>query len=196
MTNKSIYSCFVMILLMGVAAANVRAQDKNPPFEVGVHYTTMQVTEKGDHDSGLGLRFTYNFNDYVAVEAEGNALPQTREGGGNNQTQGYFGARVGVRKQHYGIFAKVRPGFNTFYLLGVTPGPNTFEQGHTRFALDAGGVFEYYPTRHTAFRVDAGDTMIQFRPGDFFYQRLDEPMPVRRQFSHNLQLSVGFSYRF
>jgi len=190
------YTGLALLLLFGVSAANVHAQDKNPAFEVGVHYTTLFVTEKSDGDSGLGIRFTYNLNDYLAVEAEGNALPQTREGGGNNETQGFFGARVGIRKSRYGIFAKARPGFNTFYLLGVTPGPNAFEQGHTRFALDAGGVFEYYPSRHTALRVDAGDTMIQFKPGDFFYQRLDEPMPVRKRFSHNLQVSVGFSYRF
>src|SRR6185436_13173416 len=99
MITKPTCSWFALILLMGVAAANVRAQDKNPPFEVGVHYTTMRVTEKSDHNSGVGVRFTYNLNDYLAVEAEGNKLPQTREGGGNNETQGFFGARVGVRRQ-------------------------------------------------------------------------------------------------
>ena len=196
MLTRPTYSFFALLLLLGVAAVNVHAQDKNPAFEIGVHYTTLQVTEKNDYDGGLGVRFTYNLNDYLAVEAEGNTLPQTREGGGNNETQGFFGARLGIRKERYGLFAKVRPGFNTFYLLGVTPGPNSFEQGHTRFALDAGGVFEYYPTLNTALRVDAGDTMIQFKPGDFFYQRLDEPMPVSKRFSHNLQISVGFGFRF
>ena len=196
MLTRLTYSCFALLLLSGVAALKVSAQYKDPAFEIGVHYTTLHVTEKKDGDSGLGVRFTYNLNDHLALEAEGNGLPQTREGGGNNETQGFFGPRVGIRKERYGLFAKVRPGFNTFYLLGVTPGPNAFEQAHTRFALDAGGVFEYYPTRHTALRVDAGDTMIQYKAGDFFYQRLDEPMPVSKQFSHNLQVSVGFSYRF
>jgi hypothetical protein len=196
MLTRLTYGCLALLLLSGIPVASVRAQDKQPTFEFGLHYTALHLAEKSDSDSGPGLRFTYNLNDYFAVEAEGNALPQTREGGGNNEAQGFFGARVGIRKARYGIFAKVRPGFNTFYLLGVTPGPNVFEQGHTRFALDAGGVFEYYPSRNTALRVDAGDTMIQFKPGDFFYQRLDEPMAVSRQFSHHLQISVGFSYRF
>jgi hypothetical protein len=177
MLTRLTHTCFALLLLLSVAAINASAQDKDPAFEVGVHYTTLHVTEKSDGDSGLGIRFTYNLNNYLALEAEGNSLPQTREGGGNNETQGFFGARLGTRKEHYGLFAKVRPGFNTFYLLGVTPGPNAFEQGHTRFALDAGGVFEYYPTRNTALRVDARDTMIQYKPGDFFYRRLDEPMP-------------------
>jgi hypothetical protein len=56
--------------------------------------------------------------------------------------------------------------------------------------------FEYYPNRHTALRVDAGDTVIQFKPGDSFYQRFDEPIFVRRQWSHNLQITVGFPFRF
>src|SRR6185295_12085498 len=145
------YTGLALLLLFGVSAANVHAQDKNPAFEVGVHYTTLFVTEKSDGDSGLGIRFTYNLNDYLAVEAEGNALPQTREGGGNNETQGFFGARAGIRRERYGLFAKARPGFTTFYLLGINPGPNSFEQGHTRFAMDVGGVFEYYPNKHLAF---------------------------------------------
>ena len=195
MTKFLPYCCLALLSVIFISA-NVHAQTSNPRFEIGAHYTTLLVNEKGDRDSGPGLRFTYNVNDFVAVEAEGNELPQTREGGGNNETQGFFGVRTGIRKRHFGLFAKARPGFTTFYLLGVTPGPNNFEQGHTRFAMDVGGVFEYYPTTTTAVRVDAGDTMIQFKTGDFFYQRLDEPMPVSRKWSHNLQITVGFAYRF
>jgi outer membrane protein with beta-barrel domain len=185
---------FAVFLLLALVSTQVRAQE--PKYEIGLHYTTLQLTEKNDHDSGLGLRFTYNLNDYLAVEAEGNQLPQTREGGGNNETQGFFGARAGIRRERYGIFAKARPGFTTFYLLGINPGPNSFEQGHTRFSMDVGGVFEYYPNKHLSFRVDAGDTIIQYKPGDFFYQRLDEPMPVMRRLSHNLQITVGAAFRF
>jgi hypothetical protein len=194
--TKLLLICCVAVSVVLLSAAEVCAQDGTPRFELGVHYTTLQLSEKNDHDGGPGIRFTYNLNDYIALEAEGNALPQTREGGGNNETQGFFGARAGIRKKRFGIFAKARPGFTTFYLVGVTPGPNTFEEGHTRLAMDVGGVFEYYPHRNIALRVDAGDTMIQFKPGDFFYRRLDEPMFVSRQWSHNLQITVGFAFRF
>lgn len=185
----------VLFLLVGVAE-NVLAQDSNPRFEVGVHYTTLNVSEKSDKDSGLGVRFAYHLNNYFALEAEGNGFQQTREGGGNNETQGLFGARAGVRRERYGVYAKVRPGFTTFYLLGINPGVNTFEQGHTRLSVDVGGVFEYYPSRHTALRLDVGDTMVHFKQGDFFYRRLDEPMPVSRRLSHNLQVTAGFAFRF
>jgi outer membrane protein with beta-barrel domain len=190
------YCCVAVLSVFFLCASAVQAQTSTPRFELGLHYTALQLSEKHDHDSGPGLRFTYNLTDYLGLEAEGNALPQTREGGGNNEAQGFFGARAGIRKQRFGIFAKARPGFTTFYLVGVTPGPNTFEQGHTRLAMDVGGVFEYYPHRNIALRVDAGDTMIQFKPGDFFYQRLDEPMFVGRQWSHHLQVTAGVAVRF
>src|SRR5262245_17241406 len=178
----------VAINLLLVCASTARAQEKGPKYEVGIHYAALYVTEKSDKDSGVGLRFTYNLNDYVGLEAETTQFEQTREGGGNNETQGLFGVRAGKRNKRYGVFGKVRPGLTRFYLLGITPGPNAFEQGHTRFALDVGGVFEYYFNRHAALRVDAGDTMVRFKPGDFFYQRLDEPMFVQRKLSHNFQL--------
>lgn len=196
MRPKTALKCLTLLFLMALPASNTRAQDSPERFEIGVHYTTLRVSEKNDKDSGVGMRFSYNLNRYLAVEAEANALPQTREGGGNNETQGFFGARAGIRRNRYGLFVKARPGFTRFYLLGITPGPNTFEQGHTRFALDAGGVFEYYPGRHTAIRVDVGDTIVQYKPGDFFYRRLDEPMPVSKKLSHNLQITIGFALRF
>jgi hypothetical protein len=184
------------IICVLTCLSSAQAQEKNSKYEIGVHYATLNVTEKSDKDSGLGVRFTYNLSDYLALEAEATAFPQTREGGGNNETQGLFGVRVGKREKRYGIFAKARPGVTRFYLLGVTPGPNVFEQGHSRLAVDVGGVFEYYPTRNTAFRVDVGDTMVRFKTGDFFYRRLDEPMFVQSKLSHNLQLNIGFAVRF
>jgi Outer membrane protein beta-barrel domain len=189
-------SCAVVFVALSVCASNTMAQENTPRYEVGVHVTTLSVTARDDHDTSLGARFTYNLNNYLSLEAEGNRFLQTREGGGTNENQGFFGAKAGIRKKHYGVFAKVRPGYTRFYVLGTSPGPNSFQDGHTRFALDVGGVFEYYPHRNVAFRVDAGDTMINFKPGDFFYTRLDEPIFIRSGLSHNLQINIGIALRF
>jgi hypothetical protein len=195
-TILRVLTCAAVFFSLSLCESRTMAQENNPRFEVGAHFTTLNVSEKNDHDSGAGVRFTYNLTKYLALEAEGNGFHQTREGGGNNETQGLFGIKAGIRKPRYGLFAKVRPGFTRFYLLGVSPGPNTFEQGHTRFTADVGGVFEYYPSSNTAIRVDVGDTMVNFKNGDFFYQRLDEPMFVRSGLSHNLQINIGFAFRF
>lgn len=186
----------LVVFLLTVYASTALAQEQNAKYEIGVLIPTINVTEKSDKDTGLGLRFTYNVTDYFGLEAETSRFLQTREGGGDNELQALFGVRGGIRRKRYGLFAKVRPGITRFYLLGVSPGPNKFEQGHTRFSVDVGGVFEYYPRRNFAFRVDVGDTMIHFKRGDFFYQYLDEPMFVSRQLSHNLQVNFGIAYRF
>ena len=189
-------TCAAILFALSLCASNAMGQENTPRYELGVYMTTLSVTERDDHDTSIGGRFTYNLNNYLSLEAEGNRFLQTREGGGANEDQGLFGLKAGIRKKHFGVFAKVRPGYTRFYLLGVNPGPNTFEQGHNRFTVDVGGVFEYYPHRNLAVRIDAGDTMINFKNGDFFYQRLDEPMFVHSGLSHNLQVNIGVAFRF
>jgi hypothetical protein len=198
MPVKTIHCLVILpLLLCCLFVINAHAQeDRASKFEIGVHYSALRVTEKSDKDSGVGARFTYNLNDYVAVEAEGTKFPESREGGTNNEVEGLFGVRAGKRFKHYGVFAKARPGLVQFHKLGSAEVPNVFNHPETRFALDVGGIVEVYPNKHTALRVDVGDTMINYRHGDFFYQRLDEPMPVHTQFSHNLQIIVGFAFRF
>ena len=193
-TLTRVLSC-VALSFMFVCVSSARAQETTPKYEVALHVSTLHVSEKSDQDTGLGARFTYNLNNYLGLEAETNVFLQTREGGGDNQRQGLFGLRAGKRNERFGIFAKVRPGVTRFEVLG-TPGQTVFDEGHTRFTLDAGGVFEYYPHRNAAIRVDVGDTMIHYKTGDFFFQRLDEPRFVQRKLSHNLQINVGFAFRF
>lgn len=186
-----------LLVLLALCAASAQAQGEHAPrFEAGLHYSALRVSEKSNKDSGVGVRFTYNLNDYFALEAEATAFPPTEDGEPNNEVQGLFGAKVGKRFDRVGVFAKLRPGLVRFHKLGSAEVPNVFNHPETRFALDAGGVVEFYPSRHTALRVDVGDTMIHYREGDFFYQRLDEPMPVRTRLSHNPQVIVGFAFRF
>lgn len=193
-------ACIAIFIALSLCASNTMAQDKTmdntPRYEVGVHISTLSVAERGDHDTSLGGRFTYNLNNYLSLEAEGNRFLENREGGGTNEDQGLFGLKAGIRKNKFGVFAKARPGYTRFGLLGTNSGPNSFGQFHTRFTVDVGGVVEYYPARHLAFRVDVGDTMINFKNGDFFFTRLDEPMFVRSGLSHNLQVNIGIALRF
>lgn len=183
---------FAAISLLLVCSSTTPAQEKNPKYEFGIHYANLNVAEKSDTDSGIGLRFTYNFNDYVGVDAETTYFPNRREGSEGNERQGLFGVRAGKRNSRYGIFAKVRPGVTRFYTLA---NPDVFALGQTRFALDVGGVFEYYPALNLAVRVDAGDTMVHFKSGDLFLQGFT-PTPVQNRLSHNLQINVGVAFRF
>ncbi len=65
----------------------------------------------------------------------------------------------------------------------------TQEAKSTFFNIDVGGVFEYYPTRNTVFRVDVGDTIICYNA--------QPPRDINPTFTrHNLQTSIGFGFRF
>lgn len=190
-----VVSCVAIGFLL-VCVSNARAQEKTPKFELGMFYSALNVSEESDTDSGLGLRFTYNLNKYVGVEAETTDFEKICEDCVSNERQAFFGVRAGKRSKRYGVFAKVRPGYTRFFLLGTAPGPNFVDGGQARFSLDVGGVFEYYPHRHLSVRVDAGDTMIHYKTGDFFIHDIDQRSFVQRKLSHNLQINVGVAFRF
>jgi hypothetical protein len=152
---------------------------------------------------GVGGRITFNFNKHVAVEGEINFFPKNypearpgRSSLSGQQTQGLFGLKAGMRSSRAGVFGKVRPGYMRFgqapeplVCIAVFPPPFECEiaRGRTEFALDLGGVVEFYPSRHTVVRFDLGDTVVNFR-GPFF--------EGRRFTTHNLQFNAGAGFRF
>jgi outer membrane protein with beta-barrel domain len=157
---------------------------------------------------GVGGRITFNFNKHVAVEGEFNFFPKDLLGAPNppqrrrislsgQQTQGLFGLKAGIRSSRAGIFGKVRPGYMRFWqahegivCIAVFPAPFGCElarRGRTGFALDLGGVVEFYPSRHTVVRFDLGDTVINFQ-GPFF--------EGRSLTTHSLQFNAGVGFRF
>jgi len=169
------------------------------------------------YESGIGGRFTYNINRQLAVETEVNYTPGTKtltelaQAGqstnvpfsGGEKTQVLFGAKYGYRGERFGIFAKVRPGFIHFRAFPYVV--NKFvvyhngqpydmlvlssEKPATFFNADLGGVFEYYTSKRTMIRFDIGDTIIHYNA--------QPPRDVNPTFTrHNLQMNLGFGFRF
>lgn len=155
--------------------------EKAPTYEIGG-----QIFSFHGHDLGFGWgagsRFTYNFSNHIAFDSEVNFfLPDE---GPAYATQGLFGIKAGKRTRHFGIFAKVRPGFQTNLVV------NDREQA--RLALDVGGVAEFYPNRHVVLRFDAGDVIIPF--GN---KVVGQGLFVQRPgTTHNFQFSLGVGVRF
>ena len=154
---------------------------KAPTYEIGG-----QIFSFSSHDLGFGWgaggRFTYNLNNHLALDSEVDFfLPDE---GPPYATQGLFGIKAGKRTKHAGIFAKVRPGFQTNFTI------NDREQA--AFALDVGGIAEFYPNRHMVLRFDAGDVIIPFGNnvvGEGF-------LAQRPGTTHNFQWSLGIGVRF
>ena len=166
--------------------------ERTPRFEIGGQLYSLGLSDITD--SGIGGRFTYNLNRYLAIDTEVNAsLTIEDEGSGINGAQVFGGLKAGRRSGRFGLFAKARPGFVTPFSRAT--GPTLFNsQRVTKPAFDLGAVLEYYPTGHTVVRFDASDVVIFF--GNDLIQEGRCPCPHRLGTKNNLQLSVGFGFRF
>jgi hypothetical protein len=220
----AIFSPFLLLLIC--ITCNAQSSDV-PKFEIGPQFTLLNVNQptpvfnccvivpagfsNSYWKSGIGGRLTYNFNEYLAAEATVNFFPDShvdqsffRARPEGKIYQGQFGVKAGKRFEKVGVFAKARPGFVGFTdvnkLVDSTP-PISFDdfrvEKETYFSADVGGVVEFYPSRNTVIRIDAGDTIIRygtFRIPSFF---LAQPVIERRpETKHNFQLITGFAFRF
>ena len=200
MRRKNLFALVALMLLVSVYARAQSVLDDHK-FEVGGQYTAIGLDDF-DVVNGLGGRVGYNFNKYFALEGEANFFPETHLG--NNQigqkAQGFVGVKAGARSKYAGLFAKLRPG--AMSIGEITSGFNCDRTSfgsvcgvnHGQFALDAGAVAEFYPSRRSIIRLDVGDTMVNIRRASrsFFNQTTQ----TSNDFTHNLQISLGFSYRF
>ena len=122
---------------------------------------------------------------------------------GGRKFQMVAGPKIGYRQKRFGVFGKVRPGFVTISDFGIIVGsgppiqlPNggTFtplvatQDRASFFAVDVGGVAEFYPSKRTVIRFDIGDTVIRYNA--------QEPILNPTFTRHNLQISTGFGFRF
>jgi hypothetical protein len=195
-------STAVCSLLVGLASAQVQK------FEFGGQVTQLNTNIGFDAPregfAGFGGRFTYNLTPRIGFEAETSYLPNSSEG----KIVSLFGAKVGLRKPAFGLFAKARPGLiNLRYRqeCGIPescPGPiSPATLPKSYFAFDVGGVLEvydlgFYKSDKLFFRLDAGDTFASFGwdywsavDGQSIRTHVDRPR-------HNPQVSVGAGFRF
>jgi hypothetical protein len=222
MSNTRFVVAIVVVFLVQSAA---HSQSQDPPkFEVAGEFTTLQrdtvfrdtVLSEGKRTAaGLGGRFTYNLNSVFSVEGAAYFFPEDcfECDGPGDVTEIVGGIKVGKRFDRWGVFAKVRPGI--FYHDSHFGGPVTclnitcpfpiedFEVKKTHFAVDIGGVVEFYPSRRIVTRFDAGDTIVKFRgtvtdgavrtpTGGF----APFPFVFPGRTSHNFQFIAGVGFRF
>jgi len=129
--------------------------------EIGVDVTGTHLHKLDEAPIGAGVRLLLNFTRATALDTEVTRYP--------GKTSALIGFKSGLRLDRFGVFGKARAGIWHF--------------NRTYFAADVGGVLEYYPSPHTAIRIDAGDSIL-------FYGG------AALGTVHNFQPGIGFSYRF
>jgi hypothetical protein len=199
-----------------VAKAQTKPSADLPKYEVGVDFSTLTITY-GPTLPGLGGRFTYNLNKHVALEAAGYFFPGKCQFCGGpttgHITEGLFGVKAGHRFKKWGIFGKARPGFmiqsKGAYDFVPTSGGNPYPFGfvfrrQTNFALDLGGVLEFYPSKRIVLRFDGGDTIIR-HPQRTINSPIQDPntgaitlapFTIPSYTQHSLQFTGGVGFRF
>ena len=212
--KRTLFVVAVIILIQSQALAQ---SQELPKFEVAAEFTSLEREAffQRRTEPGFGGRFTYNLNEVVSLEAAGYFFPkrclQCRNGG--TITEGLGGVKVGKRFEKWGVFAKTRPGVisfsqGTFHIIppiGLPFIPAQLEFSRlTTFAMDVGGVVEFYPTKRIVTRFDLGDTIIHFKRRNIDTILLDPvtntftvgtfPEPART--SHNFQFVTSVGFRF
>jgi Outer membrane protein beta-barrel domain len=154
--------------------------------------------------SGLGAYASYRFWRVLYFDSDVLYFPQDTHGPtslyGGPVLQGLFGLKGGIRRNDFGFFGKVRPGFQSYAqaleVIASQPSgtPNYIYGRSTNFALDLGGIVEFYPTERGTLRIEAGDSHTFFSTHTVNVNgtalRYDLGM------HHTIQLVFGYGWRF
>ena len=208
-----------LIALIGLllVQSQVLAQTPElPKYEVAGEFTTMERGNfSGGAEVGVGARFTFNLNKTFSLETAAYHFPRTCFSCEHNGTvtQVVGGVKVGKRFEKWGIFAKARPGVVSFsrgeFNIVPAPGPPSFPFDFefnrvNSFAVDAGGVVEFYPSKRIVTRFDVGDTIIHFSRRRFNTVVSDLtgntftlfPVTIPAKTTHNFQFMTSVGFRF
>ena len=212
MNRTQLLIAFIGLLLV---QSQVRAQTSDvPKYEIAGEFTSMGRNDfTGGMEAGVGARFTFNLNKNFALETAAYHFPRTCFSCEHNGTvtQVVGGLKAGKRFEKWGIFAKARPGvvsfsrgeFNAVPAPGNPVFPFEFESNRVNaFAVDAGGVVEFYPSKRIVTRFDVGDTITHFSRRQFNSILSDGTtftlFPITRpaKTTHNFQFMAGVGFRF
>ena len=169
--------------------------------EVGGHVSILQLEDSSTTNTGFGGRVSWHLAPWGAFEAEANYFPDDRFVQDSSalryerrRTDLFAGPKLGFRGERFGIFGKVRPGLTWLTNKGVACEGEVCAliliaepDYRTEFALDLGGVLEFYPSPRSVLRGDVGTRLI--------WNRSSAP-PCDGCTTQNFASSIGVGYRF
>ncbi len=194
----------------GTLRENEAEQKVAGKWEFGPLFSTVVSLREGSAngvrtDPGLGGYASYRVYKIFYFDSDVLYFPASRVSAGPHDGgeifQGLFGLKGGVRRNHFGFFGKVRPGFNS-YSAAVTSvatpaqGPITYTYGRsTNVVLDLGGIVEFYPSERSTLRLEAGDTHLFYGTKSINIDGAPTLYPGDG-LKHTIQFIVGYGWRF
>jgi hypothetical protein len=199
-----------VVCALAVAAGAVFAQSVPPRVEVGGQFHVLRLSDSSDTNMGVGGRLTVNLTPWLGLEGEYQFLPTdvidttsisvdgSRVGlrYERRRSTALLGVKAGRRGERVGIFAKVRPGVTSLTDRGLECLGEVcalmllaVPEYRPEFAVDVGGVVEFYPSPRWLARVDIGSLIVNHRS-------TAPPCAAGDCTTSNLATSVGVGMRF
>jgi hypothetical protein len=140
-----------------------------PRFSTGIQFISMNfpLDREGcssckQFSPGVGLDFSYRVAKYVFVNSVVNLFPGSGSFGEHGASQEMLaGIKLGHTGRSWGLFSDLRGG-TVHYDKVLVPGSSTAYESRFRFAIDLGGTVEYYASRNSTLRFNAGTTLIHY----------------------------------
>ena len=207
--NDSTRLSFGVAYRPGALAANERETNVPGRWEFGPLASALMISREGLTDNvrtepGVGGYASYRFYGVFYLDGDLLYFPRPPEMAGPHDggtiLEGTAGLKGGIRRNHFGYFGTVRPGFPSYSdaLSGVSTSGSTSSYSYSRsnnFVLDLGGIVEFYPNERNTLRIEIGDTHLFFNTRDVNVDGSVEPFPGGKM-QHSIQLIVGYGWRF
>lgn len=194
-------TCCLAVLLCCFSATAQSIYARN---EVGV---TIPYSFNADYYErslgGVGGRHIFALNQNLASDSEFAFYPKfvfPVANAGGRQFTVFSGLKGGISRNRYGVFVKMRPGLRHYTATAISGDRPNMTISKTHFALDVGGVVEFYPSPHWVYRFDAGE--IFTRQGDHVDVRLSDNQGTSLTIVANGRIvpefsaSAGIAYRW
>ncbi len=204
LTRPTLFLFFAMMICFATIES-AYAQNVQGRASIGAQFSTLSLADAQDTSVGIGVRGSYPVARWIDADASFSFFPTDKFV--NDSAQPGFtvqydrrriellaGPKVGLRREHFGVFGKVRPGFTRLYDRGLGCTGEVCALAlfvrpvyRTEFALDLGGVVELYPSDRLVARVDVGSTRIRHR---------SVAPPCTDCSTNNFATSFGVGWRF
>ena len=143
---------------------------KNEPrYNLGVQFIFMNFPLDSESCAnckkffpGYSFDFNYRFAKYAYFDSVVNLFPGSGSVNQHGAAQEVLaGFKLGPTVSNWGFFFNLRNGFIHYDKTFVADTSTTYESTW-RYALDLGGTVEYYASRNSAIRFNAGTTLIHY----------------------------------